>query len=61
MKVKWKQADPSLKTIKDVVMKHTGKTESELLNDDKEYEIRGIDGRKWIIGSLCRWNRNTLS
>ena len=43
MKIKWKQADPSLKTIKDVVMKHTGKSEAELLNDEKEYEIRGID------------------
>ena len=43
MEVKWKQKDPSLHTIKEIVMKNTGLTEKELLNDTTEYEIRGIE------------------
>ena len=43
MKVKWKQSDPALKSIKDVVIKNTGKTEEELLNDTKKYKIKDLD------------------
>ena len=43
MEIKWKQKNPHLHTIKDVVLANTGLTEEELLNDTKEYEIRGID------------------
>ena len=43
MEVKWKQKNPALNTIKEVVMANTGLSEKELLNDEKEYEIRGID------------------
>ena len=43
MDVKWKQKNSDLHTIKDVVLANTGLTEEELLNDTKEYEIRGID------------------
>lgn len=43
MEVKWKQKNAALNTIKEVVMANTGLSEKELLNDEKEYEIRGID------------------
>lgn len=43
MKVKWKQKNPDLHSIREVVMANTGLTEEELLNDTKEYEIRGIE------------------
>ena len=45
MEVKWKQKNPALNTIKEVVMANTGLSEKELLNDEKEYEIRGIDAQ----------------
>lgn len=35
----WKQKDPKLKTVKDVVMKNTGLSEYDLLHDDNTYEI----------------------
>lgn len=40
--MKWKQKNPSLKTIKEVVMANTGLSEEELLNDNKEYIIKDI-------------------
>ena len=40
--MKWKQKNPSLKTIKEVVMANTGLSEEELLNDNKEYVIKDI-------------------
>lgn len=40
--MKWKQKNPSLKTIKEVVMANTGLSEEELLHDDNEYNIRDI-------------------
>lgn len=40
--MKWKQKNPSLKTIKEVVMANTGLSEEELLHDDKEYNIKDI-------------------
>lgn len=43
MGIKWKQKNPSLRSIKDVIMENTGLTDEKLLNDDREYEIRGID------------------
>ena len=43
MGVKWKQKNPKLKTVKEVVMNNTGLSEEELLNDTTEYKIRDID------------------
>lgn len=37
--MKWEQKNPALHTIKDVVIANTGKTETELLNDSKYYDI----------------------
>lgn len=43
MEVKWKQKNPALHNIKEVVMANSGLSEKELLNDDTEYEIRDIE------------------
>lgn len=43
MEVKWKQKNPKLHTVAEVVMANTGLSEEELLNDTTEYKIRGID------------------
>jgi len=43
MEVKWKQKNPKLHTIKEVVMENTGLSDEELLNDSKEYQIKDID------------------
>mgnify|MGYP000324698175 CR=1 FL=1 len=39
----WKQKDPTLHTIEEVVMKNTGLSKEELLNDEKEYQIRDVE------------------
>lgn len=39
----WKQKDPALHTIEEVVMKNTGLSKEELLNDEKEYQIRDVE------------------
>ena len=43
MKIKWKQKNPKLHNIKEVVMANTGLSEEELLNDKKHYKIKDID------------------
>lgn len=41
--MKWKQKNPKLTSIKEVVMNNTGLSEEELLNDKKDYLIKDID------------------
>lgn len=53
--MKWKQKNPSLKTICDVVKSNTGLSEKELLNDEKEYEIKEI---KKVIELLDEASKN---
>lgn len=43
MEVKWKQKNPDLHSIKDVVMANTGLSEEELLDDKNPYVIRDIE------------------
>ena len=43
MEVKWKQKNPALHSIEEVVMANTGLSKEELLNDETDYEIRGIE------------------
>ena len=39
----WKQKDPTLKTIADIVHKNTGLSDKELLDDETFYKIKDID------------------
>lgn len=43
METKWKQKNPALTTIRDVVMANTGLSDEELINDTNLYEIKDID------------------
>lgn len=43
MEIKWKQKNPALTTIKEVVMANTGLSDEELLDDCNDYEIKDID------------------
>ena len=43
METKWKQKNPALTTIKEVVMANTGLSDEELLDDQNDYEIKDIE------------------